>query len=170
MLKNVYMIVAVTKDTYAIGKDGDMIYHLKDDLKYFKETTLGHTIVCGKKTYFSFPKRPLPGRKNIILTRSSESFDGASTIGSMDDFIDYANNNPDETIFIVGGDSIYHQFFDLVSKLYITEIDEEEIVEADSFFPKFDKKLWNLDSTSEYVYSDESPRYRYLVYSKKSCE
>ncbi|MBF1058880.1 MAG: dihydrofolate reductase, partial [Peptostreptococcus sp.] len=79
MIDNIYMIVAMTKNTRAIGIDGDMLYHLKEDLKYFKETTLNHTIVCGRKTYFSFPKRPLPNRKNIILTRGNDHYDQAFT-------------------------------------------------------------------------------------------
>lgn len=170
MIENIYMIAAVTKDSYAIGKDGDMIYHLKDDLKYFKETTLYHTIVCGRTTYFSFPKRPLPHRKNIILTRSSDNYKGAYTLHSKNEVIEYAKNNPNEKIFIVGGDSIYHQFLDVSSKLYITEIDEtfgDKAHNADSFFPKFNKDNWKVESTSDYVCSDNAPKYRYIVYKRK---
>lgn len=170
MLDNVYMMVAITKETHAIGKNGDMIYHLKEDLKYFKETTLGHTIICGRTTYFSFPKRPLPGRKNIILTRSDIKFEGASTLNSKDDVIEYAKNNPTEKIFIVGGDSIYHQFLDIASKLYITEIDEtigDKASNADSFFPKFDKSDWIVESTSDYIIPVDAPRYRYIIYKRK---
>lgn len=167
MLPNVYMMVAVTEKSYAIGKNGDMIYHLKSDLKYFKETTQNNTIVCGKKTYFSFPRRPLPNRKNIVLTKSSETFEGADTLNSKEALIEYAKSNPMEKIFIVGGDSIYHQFIDIASKLYITEIEEEEIVDADSFFPKFDKSEWELESLSEYIKDEMHPRYRYAVYKRK---
>lgn len=167
MLPNVYMMVAVTEKSYAIGKNGDMIYHLKSDLKYFKETTQNNTIVCGKKTYFSFPRRPLPNRKNIVLTKSSETFEGADTLNSKEALIEYAKSNPSDKIFIVGGDSIYHQFIDIASKLYITEIEEKEIVDADSFFPKFDKSEWELESLSEYIKDEMHPRYRYAVYKRK---
>ena len=140
MIKNIYMIVAITKNSHAIGKNRDMIYHLRDDLKYFKKTTLHHTIVCGRTTYFSFPKRPLPDRKNIMLPRSDHNY------------------------------SIYHQFLDISSKLYITEIDEalgDKAHDADSFFPKFYKEKWEVESISEYVYPDNAPRYRYVVYKRK---
>ena len=148
MIDNIYMIVAMTKNTRAIGIDGDMLYHLKEDLKYFKETTLNHTIVCGRKTYFSFPKRPLPNRKNIILTRGNDHY------------------HPDEKIFICGGDNVYKQFMDLASKLYITEIDEDSPVEADSFFPRIDPCLWTKVSESDYIIPEKAPRYKFLVYDR----
>lgn len=167
MIDNIFMIVAVTKKTNAIGKDGDMIYHLKEDLKYFKQTTQNNTIICGKKTYFSFPKRPLPNRKNIILTRSNEVFEGANTLHSKEEVIEYARLNPEEKIFIVGGDSVYHQFIDVASKLYITEIDEDIEVDADSFFPKFSNEQWEIESISDYVISEKHPKYKYIVYKRK---
>ena len=166
MIDNIYMIVAMTKNTRAIGIDGDMLYHLKEDLKYFKETTLIHTIVCGRKTYFSFPKRPLPNRKNIILTRGIDHYDQAFTLHSKDQVTQYALNHPDEKIFICGGDNVYKQFMDLASKLYITEIDEDSPVEADSFFPRIDPCLWTKVSESDYIIPEKAPRYKFLVYDR----
>lgn len=166
MIDNIYVIVAMTKKTRAIGIDGDMLYHLKVDLKYFKETTLNHTIVCGRKTYFSFPKRPLPNRKNIILTRGNDHYDQAFTLHSKDQVAQYALNHPDEKIFICGGDNVYKQFMDLASKLYITEIDEDSPVEADSFFPQIDPNLWTKVSESDYIIPEKAPRYKYLVYDR----
>lgn len=169
MINNIYMIAAITDKSHAIGKNKDMIYHLKNDLKYFKQTTLGHTIICGKTTYFSFPKRPLPKRKNIILTRSNDEFPGAYTLHSKEEVIQYAKNNPTETIFIVGGDSVYHQFMDVASKLYLTEIEENEqdTSDADSFFPTFNKDEWELESLSDFANTQNEPRYRYAVYGRK---
>ncbi len=168
MINNIYMIVAMTEKTNSIGKDGDMIYHLKDDLKYFKETTLNHTIICGRKTYFSFPKRPLPNRKNIVLTRGNMVFDGAFTLSSKEDVIEYAQNNPEEKIFICGGQQIYEQFMDIASKLYITLIEEFEKVEADSFFPKVSDSLWKMSSLSEFVIPENAPKYRYAIFDRKN--
>lgn len=156
----------MTKKTRAIGIDGDMLYHLKEELKYFKETTLNHTIVCGRKTYFSFPKRPLPNRKNIILTRGNDHYDQAFTLHSKDQVAQYALNHPDEKIFICGGDNVYKQFMDLASKLYITEIDEDSPVEADSFFPQIDPNLWTKVSESDYIIPEKAPRYKSLVYDR----
>ena len=166
MIDNIYVIVAMTKKTRAIGIDGDMLYHLKEELKYFKETTLNHTIVCGRKTYFSFPKRPLPNRKNIILTRGNDHYDQAFTLHSKDQVAQYALNHPDEKIFICGGDNVYKQFMDLASKLYITEIDEDSPVEADSFFPRIDPCLWTKVSESDYIIPEKAPRYKSLVYDR----
>ena len=166
MIYNIYVIVAMTKKTRAICIDVDMLYHLKEDLKYFKETTLNHTIVCGRKTYFSFPKRPLPNRKNIILTRGNDHYDQAFTLHSKDQVAQYALNHPDEKIFICGGDNVYKQFMDLASKLYITEIDEDNPVEADSFFPQIDPSLWTKVSESDYIIPEKAPRYKFLVYDR----
>lgn len=160
------MIVAITSKSRAIGYKGDLIYHLKDDLKYFKETTLGHAIVCGRKTYLSLPKRPLPERTNIVLTRGDYEFDGALILYSKKEVIEYALSHSDEKIFICGGDNIYRQFMDVASKLYITEIDENKTIEADSFFPKIDSSIWGVKLSSNYLVSDEGNRYRFLVYER----
>lgn len=167
IIKNLYMIVAITEKTRAIGKDGHMIYHLREDLKYFKNTTIGHTIVMGTKTFYSFPNGALPNRKNIVLTRGNDIFPNAHTLHSKEDVLEYAKTNPDEKIFIVGGDTLYHQFIENASKLYITIIDEDEKVEADSFFPEIDNHIWKEISKSEYIISDNSPRYRFVVYERK---
>ena len=167
MINNIYMIVAMTKNTRAIGIGGDMLYHLKDDLKYFKETTLNHTIVCGRKTYFSFPKRPLPNRKNIVLTRTDTNFDQAFSLHSSQEVIEYALNNPNEDIFICGGDNVYKQFIGIASRLYITEIDEDIPVNADSFFPYIDPSIWRQVSSSDYIKPENAPRYRFLVFDRK---
>lgn len=166
MIKNIYMIAAIANESRAIGYKGDLIYHLKDDLKYFKETTLNHTIVCGRKTYLSLPKRPLPERINIVLTRGDSNFDNTLVLHSKKEVIEYALSHPDKKIFICGGDNIYRQFIDVASKLYITEIDENKTIEADTFFPKIDSSVWGVKSGSNYLVSDEGHRYRFLVYER----
>lgn len=165
--KNLFMIVAMTKKTNAIGLDGDMLYHLKDDLKYYKNTTQGNTIVCGRKTYFSFPKRPLPNRKNIVLTRENIEFDGAITLNSKEEVLKYTQENPDEKIFISGGDNVYRQFMENASKLYITEIEEGEKPHADSFFPEIDKNIWEIESVSDFITPEDAPGYRFKIYRRR---
>ena len=86
-MKNLYMIVAMTEKTRAIGKNNDMLYHLPEDLKYFKQTTQGHTIVIGYNTYMSFPKRPLPNRKNIVLTRKNRVIEGVEILHSIEEVL-----------------------------------------------------------------------------------
>ena len=167
IIDNIYMIVAITEKTRSIGKNGDMIYHLKEDLKYFRKTTTGHTVVMGSKTYYSFPNGALPNRKNIVLTRSDKTFPDAETLHSKDEVLNYAKNNPDEKIFIIGGDNIYHQFIENSSRLYVTIVNEEYPIDADSFFPEIDKKIWKEVSISDYIISDNSPNYRYIIYERK---
>ena len=105
-MKNLYMIVAMTEKTRAIGKNNDMLYHLPEDLKYFKQTTQGHTIVIGYNTYMSFPKRPLPNRKNIVLTRKNRVIEGVEILHSIEEVLDYAKVHSEEQIFIGGEDTI----------------------------------------------------------------
>lgn len=167
MEKNIYIIVAITKKEHAIGKDNDMLFFLKKDLEYFKETTLNHTIVCGRKTYFSFPVRPLPGRKNIILTKSDSNFEGAETMHSVEEVVEYARKNSDEKIFICGGEQIYKQFIKIASKLYITFIYNENPVDADSFFPLIDEKIWNMTKSSDFIYTENTPKFKFTVFDRK---
>ena len=168
MVDNIYIIVAITEKTHSIGKDNDMIYHLKEDLEYFKNTTINNTIVCGRKTYFSFPKRPLPNRKNIVLTRSNSVFEGAEVMHSVDEVIEYAKNNKDEKIFICGGDQIYSQFIDIASRLYITFIKEDEDVIADSHFPAIDMNIWRMIEEGEYIKpSNGAPEFKFTVFERK---
>lgn len=164
---NIFPIVAMTEKTNAIGLNGDMIYHLKEDLKYYKETTKNNTIVCGRKTYFSFPKRPLPNRKNIVMTRSGEEFKGCLTLKSREEVLEYAANHPEEKIFISGGENVYRQFMDVAAKLYITIIEEDEDIITDTHFPEVDMNVWELESASDYVVSENVPRYRFCIFKRK---
>lgn len=167
MYNNIYMIVAATEKTRAIGIDGQMLYYIPEDLKHFKNTTKGHTIVCGRKTYYTFLERPLPNRKNIVLTRSNEKFEDAFTMHSKDQVLEYAKNNPKEIIFIVGGDNVYGQFIKHAKRLYITEIEENFPVKADSFFPRFDKNDYIIISESESHKNEDNISYKYVIYEKK---
>lgn len=167
MYNNIYMIVAATEKTRAIGIDGQMLYHLPEDLKFFKDTTDGHTIVCGRRTYHTFNKKPLPNRKNIVLTRSNEKFENAYTMYSKEEVLDYAKNHPKELIFIVGGDNVYSQFINHAKRLYVTEIEENSPVKANSFFPRFDKNDYTIISESESYKNEDNISYKYVVYEKK---
>ena len=164
---NLFMIVAMTEKTNSIGLNGDMLYHLKDDLRYYKEKTQNHNIICGRKTYFSFPIRPLPNRTNIVLTTSEQDFDGCITMSSLDDVLDYVEKRPDEYFFVSGGENIYRQFMDYSSKLYITIIDEKEDVISDTVFPEIDNDIWEVKSISEYIRPDSAPNYRYFIFDRK---
>ncbi len=141
ILDNIYIIVAMTRDKRAIGKDGDLLYHLSEDLRYFKKKTLNNVVVIGYNTYMSFPKRPLPNRENIVLSRKIKKIDGALVFDNVNAVLDYASKNKDKKIFISGGQTIYNQFIDYASKMYITIIDKE-VEGADTFFSEIDLNKW----------------------------
>ena len=122
-----------------IGKNNQLLWHLPKDLKRFKELTTGHPIIMGRKTYESIGK-PLPNRTNIVVSRKENWFEeGILIVNSLKEAIKHAKKiNPE--IFIIGGGNIYEQTINMADKLEITAVDAT--VEADTFFPKIDTKLW----------------------------
>ena len=130
------MISSVGKNR-ELGKNNSLIWHFKDDMKFFKNTTMGHTVVMGYNTYKSLPG-DLPGRHIIVV--SHKHLKGVDTVDSIEPIIEKYKNSTEE-IFICGGASIYKQFLPYANKLYLTEIDALDS-EADTYFPEFDKSLW----------------------------
>jgi dihydrofolate reductase len=115
-----------------IGKDGDLPWHYSEDLKYFKRTTMGHPLIMGRVVFEELDEKPLPGRENIVLSRS-KSYDHVPTYSSFDDAIESVKD--EEVVFLIGGGKIYSQFLDRVDKLYVTEIHQE--FEGDTHFPEY---------------------------------
>ena len=131
------MISSVGKNR-ELGKNNNLIWHFKEDMKFFKETTMGHTVVMGYNTYKSLPG-DLPGRHIIVV--SFEPVDGVDTENGIEPILERYKDSSEE-IFICGGASIYKQFLPYADKLYLTEIDSEDS-EADTFFPEFNKNEWH---------------------------
>lgn len=147
------LIVAISKN-YAIGKDNKLLWHLSDDLKNFKNVTLNKPIVMGRKTYESIG-RPLPKRENVIITRNQAyKVDGASVYNNPTDAIRSVAH--EDEVVIIGGANIYSEFIDKVDKMYITYVDCE--LEADTFFPEFDKSKFKLESSYNHP-KDEKNEY-----------
>lgn len=144
----VTIIVAVARDG-AIGRRGDLLFHISDDLRRFKRLTMGHPIVMGRKTFESFPKGPLPGRTNIVVTRSGD-YDGrgATVAGSLDEALKIAAAEETGRIFIIGGGEIYRQAFGIADALELTAIDAA-VDDADTFFPAVNDVDWELTEKSE---------------------
>ena len=115
-----------------IGKDGELPWHYSEDLKYFKRTTMGHPLIMGRVVFEELDEKPLPGRENIVLSRS-KSYDQVPTYSSFDDAIESVKD--EEVVFLIGGGKIYSQFLDRVDKLYVTEIHQE--FEGDTHFPEY---------------------------------
>lgn len=158
------MIACVGKNL-ELGKNNDLIWHLPNDLKYFKKVTDGHVVVMGKNTFKSLPK-VLPNRKNIVLTFSYDTEklpDGVEIFHGIEEFLDSYKDYQDE-VFIIGGASIYKQFLKYADNLYLTEVDMESD-QADVYFPKFDKSLYNKEIVLEN--SDNNIKYKHVIYRRK---
>lgn len=141
MKTKISIIVALAKNR-AIGKNGDLIWHLSNDLKHFKEVTSGHTVIMGYRTYASLPgQKPLPKRRNIIISsRLTEVPEGFELAKSILDAMKMVYN--EEEVFIIGGGMIYEQFLPMTDNLYLTVIDKD--FEADTFFPIINFNDWDL--------------------------
>ena len=140
----VSLIVAIAENN-GIGKDNDLLWHLPNDMKYFKEKTLNHHIITGRKNYISIPEkyRPLVNRTNIVLTRNTDfSEEGCVVKHNLKDAIEYAKINNEDELFIIGGGQIYKEALeeDLIDKMYITHV--QKIFDADTFFPEIDSTIW----------------------------
>lgn len=134
------MIAAVGKNR-ELGKNGGLIFKLPTDLKFFKETTIGHPVLVGERTFRSLPG-VLPGRKHYVLTRKDfETPENVEIIHDLDKFVS-ENADSDEEIFVIGGGMVYKQMLEHANKLYLTEVEAEDS-EADTFFPEFDKSKYN---------------------------
>lgn len=122
-MTDITIIVAATRDM-AIGNRGDLLYHISDDLKRFKSLTMGHPIIMGRKTFESFPKGALPGRRNIVVTRNiSYTAPGIETASSVDDAVKMCEGA--ERAFIIGGGEIYRQALPVADCIELTLIDAE---------------------------------------------
>lgn len=160
---DVNIIVAAGKNG-AIGRRGDLIWHISSDLKRFKSLTMGHPVIMGRKTWESLPKRPLPGRRNIVVSRNPSFIaPGADVVNSPEDAMKMVKG---EDIFIMGGAQLYDAFFPLVTRVYLTEIDAP-CSDADAFieFP-LNPKIWHMTEVSEYQKTPDNVSYRYVTYER----
>ncbi|MDE6692124.1 MAG: dihydrofolate reductase [Muribaculaceae bacterium] len=156
------IIAAITTDR-ALGRGGDMLYHISADLKRFKAITMGHPIIMGRKTFESFPSGPLPGRRNLVVTRNQEfSHPGIETFSSLEEAIAEAGDKA----YVIGGGEIYRQAMHMADRLEITEIDADgSAAGADTYFPEIDHAKWQLISEGERLIDPRSgATYRFLTY------
>ena len=135
------LIVAASTNN-AIGKTNQMLWHLPEDFKFFKNTTWGMPIIMGRKTFESIGKA-LPGRTNIVLTSNKNwKKENVHTTTSIEAAIDFAKTTNAKEIFITGGAEIYKQTVSIADKIYITRVNT--IIEGDAFFPDINEKVWQL--------------------------
>ena len=163
--------VAISRNG-VIGRDGDLPWRLSTDMRRFKAATMGKPVVMGRKTWQSFPRRPLPGRANIVVTRNPDFHDeGAIVAHSLDEAITIARNTAHETgkvdeICVIGGGEIYAQAMDLADELHVTHVLAD--VEGDARFPAIDPASWET-VTSEEVPAGEKDSHptRHIVYRRR---
>ncbi len=156
-MKNISMIACVGKNL-ELGKKNDLIFHLPEDMQYFRKTTTGKTVVMGYNTYLSLPGL-LPKRKNIILYLEKIDIPGAEVYTSIEDVLKL-----DEDMFIIGGGSIYKQFLPYADKLYLTEVNKGD-KEATVYFPKFDKRKYKKTIIEEHEKDDL--KYNFVLYERR---
>ena len=166
-------LIVATAQNNAIGRNNELLWHISEDLKYFKSTTTGHPVIMGRKTYESIG-RPLPGRRNIVITRGTieapqiknpqtTSFEVSNNLNEV---ISLAKNSENE-FFVMGGGELYKQTFSSADRLYITKI-YAEAEGADTFFPVVDEAEWKVVKESERLTDEENGiEIQFIVYEKR---
>lgn len=159
------LIAAIGKNN-ELGKDNTLLWNMPNDMKYFRETTRGHSVIMGRKTFESIG-RPLPNRRNIVITRDMNyTKEGIEIVHSLDEALKIFENKNEE-VFIIGGAEIYKQAIEKIDKLYITEIDGE-FPEADTFFPIIDKEIWKETKKENHTKDETNPyEYAFVIYERK---
>jgi len=161
------IIMAAKAKNNVIGKDNDLVWHLPADFKFFKQTTKGHTLIMGRKTFESLGN-PLPHRDSWIVTRNKDySAEGITTFHDLHEAIEAAEKSGLETVFILGGGEIYRQSMQIMDKLIITEVHED--FDGDTFFPEIDMNVWKETSREEHK-ADEKNKYdfAFVQYERKN--
>ena len=158
-------IIVAVSDDWGIGKNNELLWHIPEDLKRFKRLTLGKCVIMGKKTWESLPRKPLPDRKNIVLTDiPDECIDCSFTAYSIPDALSKCEK--DQEVFVIGGGSVYRQFMPAADRLYITHVHKK--APADIYFPKIDRRKWKVIEREECISEDETKiPYSYVIYERR---
>ncbi len=153
-MKNLSMIAAIGEN-FELGYQNQLLCHLPADLKYFKEKTLGCPVIMGDRTWESLPKKPLPNRRNIVITLDKDAiFHDCEVVHSIEDAMELVRDEKES--FIIGGATIYSLFIGLIGKLYLTRIHSN--FTADVYFPRINENEWTLISEQK-VSKDEKNQY-----------
>jgi dihydrofolate reductase len=164
---SISLVVAASQNN-AIGKDGKLLWHLPNDLKFFKNTTWGMVVVMGRKT-FEEVNKPLPGRVNIVITSNTAwQAEGTITATGLPDALEKAALTNCKEIFIIGGGEIYRQSMEIAGTIYITRV--HATLEGDTFFPVIDEAKWQLISNEDFAADDKHAyAYSFQVWRPKTA-
>lgn len=146
----VSIIVAIAQNG-TIGDKNSLLWHIKEDMRFFRTTTSCHAVIMGRKTFESLGSKPLPKRTNIVITRQDVMFEGALTAHSLEEAIRMAAG--DEEIFVIGGAQIYAEALKVADRLYITRVEHD--YEGDTSFPEFDLSAWRLVAEERHERGEE---------------
>lgn len=161
-------IIAAVSLNGAIGRDNALLWHLSGDMKFFRQTTTGHCVIMGRKTFESIG-RPLPRRTNIVISRGEPELpEGVLLAHSLENALEMVQHCGATQCFIIGGGQIYAEAMRVADRLYITEV-LTTIDDADTFFPAIDPSVWTLESRGETLTEgDENPiQYRFCTYVRR---
>ncbi len=163
-------IIVAMANNRAIGKDNQLLWHLPEDLRYFKRMTMGKPMVMGRKTFESIG-RPLPGRLNIVVTRQQEwQHEGVKVVHSIDEAMQLANAQASidgiDEVMLIGGAELYTNALPNADKIYLTRVDAE--INGDAFFPEINENEWQEISRESFPASENNPyNYAFCVLTRK---
>lgn len=161
--ENISIIVAIAQN-FAIGKNNDLLFHLPNDLKRFKEITTGHPVIMGRNTLLSLPKGALPNRRNVVITDNpEEKFERCEMVFSIEEAVNAVKD--ENEAFIIGGGMIYRQFYPIANKLYLTLVHKD--FDADVYFPEIDFSQWEETFREDYFDEKNGFNYSYLNLKRK---
>lgn len=163
------LIVAVDNH-WGIGKNNDLLFHVPEDMKFFRSTTAGKTVVCGKNTLLSFPNAsPLPNRKHFVLTHGSlPENEQITLVNSLEKLFECISDIPEDDVFVIGGESVYRQLLPYCKRAYVTKFFQVD-PEATVFFPNLDEHPdFLLSKQGEKLLSKTGIEYAFLVYANKN--
>jgi dihydrofolate reductase len=158
----VSIIVAIARNG-VIGDKNALLWHIKEDMRFFRTTTSGHAVIMGRKTFESLGSKPLPKRTNIVITRADRSFEGALTAHSLEEAIAMAKD--DGEVFVIGGAQIYAEALSVADRMYITRVERD--YEGDTSFPDIDYSKWRLVSEERHERGEEfDAPFAFLCYDR----
>ena len=154
-------LIAAASTNNVIGKEGKLLWHLPNDMKFFKNTTWGMPVVMGRKTYESLAGEPLPGRFNFVITRNKDwnpHNERAKVVDSLEEAVRAARQTDCKETFIIGGGQVYEESMALADRIYMTRV--HTVVEGDAWFPVIDEKRWKMVSHQDFP-ADEKHAFAY---------
>jgi len=157
-MKPIVSAIVAQSENRAIGRDNKLLWHISEDLKYFRRMTTGKPVIMGRKTYESIGK-PLPNRLNIVVSRNGFKADGVESAASVAEAIEIAKKSNPPEIMIIGGAQIYEQAMNLCDRLYVTQVHAN--IEGDAFFPQIDQKIWRETSAEQH---EGDPAYTFKIF------